>query len=196
MRTLLVCITACFFVAKIPAQVVVSDLDLQKRLDEYMIFNKQLNFEKLMDYIHPSLFKIVPRDKFIEIFEESFDNDKMKITIDSMIISAIGPSFKHGETLYKKIDFYMSMDLKLKDTTSKDDEDFVLTMITALKDGFPDHSVRYDKDTDKFIIKGSDIMFAIKDKPQAKWMFLGYQKNPEMINALYPKDVIAHFKLL
>jgi hypothetical protein len=56
--------------------------------------------------------------------------------------------------------------------------------------------VIYDKDTDKFIVKGSDFMFAIKDKPQAQWMFLGYQKNPDMINALYPKDVIAHFKLL
>ena len=90
----------------------------------------------------------------------------------------------------------MSLDLKLKDTTSKDDEDLIATMIASLQEGFPDHSVVYDKDMDKYIIKGFDIMFAIKDKPQSKWMFLGYQKNPQMINALYPKDVIAHFKLL
>lgn len=196
MRILLVWISTCFIIVSASSQVPVSDRDLQKRLDEYMMFNKQLNFQKLMDYIHPVLFKVVPRDKFVEIFDQSFNNDKMKIVIDSMIISAIGPSFKHGESLYKKIDYYMSMDLILKDTTSKNEEDFVPTMINAIQNGFPDHSVSYDKDSDKFTIKGSDIMFAIKDKPQAKWMFLGYQKNPEMINALYPKDVIVHFKLL
>jgi hypothetical protein len=196
MRAFLVIVTTCFFVTLTSAQESVNDQELQKRLDEYMMFNKQLNFQKLMDYIHPGLFKVVPKDKFVELFEESFDNDKMKITIDSMKISEIGPAFKHGEALYKKIDYYVSMDLKLKDTTSKDDEDLIANMITALQEGFPDHSVIYDKDRDKFIIKGSDIMFAIKDRPQAKWMFLGYQKNPEMINALYPKDVIAHFKLL
>jgi len=196
MRIVLAIISACLLTMSASSQAPVTDRDLQKRLDEYMMFNKQLNFQKLMEYIHPVLFKIVPRDKFVEVFDQSFNNDKMNITIDSMIISGIGPSFKHGETLYKKIDYYMSLDLKFKDTTLKEDEGYVTTMISSIQNGFPSHSVSYDKDTDKFTIKGSDIMFAIKDKPQAKWMFLGYQKNPEMINALYPKDVIAHFKLL
>ena len=175
MRIVLVLISICFITMSASAQASVTDRDLQKRLDEYMLFNKQLNFEKLMDYIHPVLFKIVPRDKFVEVFDQSFNNDKMKIVIDSMIISTIGPTYKHGEIQYKKIDYYMSLDLVLKDTTSKEDANFVPTMINAIQTGFPDHSVSYDKDTDKFTIKGSDIMFAIKDKPQGKWMFLGYQ---------------------
>lgn len=196
MRIFLISIATCFFLISASAQVTSIDRDLQKRLDEYMSFNKQLNFQKLMEYIHPSLFKIVPKNQFVEMLEESFNNDKMKISIDSIVVSVIGPSFKHGEALYKKIDYYMSMDLKFKDSTTKDDKDFVPTMIKALQEGFPEHTINYDKIADKFIIKGSDILFAIKDKQQTEWMFLGYKKNPDMINALYPKDVIEHFKLL
>jgi hypothetical protein len=39
-------------------------------------------------------------------------------------------------------------------------------------------------------------MFAIKDNELSDWMFLGYQKNEEMIKLLYPQEVIDHFKLL
>ena len=89
----------------------------------------------------------------------------------------------------------MIMHMLFKDTSVIDDA-FTGLMIKTLKTGFPHKEVRFDATTKMFVIYGNDVLFAIKDNAGADWLFLGSNSTPELIKAIYPAEVIAHFKLL
>jgi hypothetical protein len=91
------------FVGK--AQVADSDTQLTRRLHHYMQLSKDLKFEQLMDYMHPALFTIAPKEDILKTFEAIYHNEEMKITIDSIAILAIGPGYKN-KNLQKSRLFY------------------------------------------------------------------------------------------
>jgi len=172
------------------------DADFKKRLDIFMKLNRDMDFDKMMDYIHPALFKIAPRDAIVEAFKNSFDNQLIKMSIDSINILQVSTDFKLGDTVYRKVDYGMIASLKFKDTSATNDTAFVNQTIENLRKGFPEGQIIYNQAKDQFEIKTNTLLIAIKDGPSIPWMFLGYQKNEELLKQIFPDAVIAHFKLL
>lgn len=171
------------------------DPGLMKRLNEYMKYNRELNFAKMMDYVHPRLFTLAPKDVLISTFEDAFDNVMMRMDFDSMSIVKIGDEFRVGDTAYRKVDYYMEARMMMKDSSTYNSPDFVMMMTEGLEDGFPGAKISYDSVKHEFSIKGNDILFAIKDKPTMEWFFLGFDDNEEQMVILFPEAVIQHFKL-
>ena len=189
------CAIVClFFNLALSAQ---TDVELNSRLNEYMRLTRELKFEPLMDYVHPAIFKIASKEQMIEVFEQSFDNEQMKIVVDSTAILNISPVFQSRDTAYRKIDYYMELLLSFKDTAIQDNN-FIETTVTALKSGFPNASVNYEVARKGFAIKGSNLMLAIKPgNNAAQWMFFGVEKKQaEVMKTILSADVINHFKLL
>lgn len=173
-----------------------SDPELNKRISEYMRLTEQLKFDEVMDYTHPKIFTIAPREQLVEIFKTSFDNESMKISFDSTGIISISEPFKLESASYRRIDYWMAINITFKDTSALADESFVSNMKTSLANGFPGAKIEYNKATKKFEINTSTLMIAIKDDAQKPWMFLGYQKNDNGLSKmLYPQEVLDHFKL-
>ena len=172
------------------------DAELDKRLNEYLQINKELRFEAIMDYIHPVLFTIVPKANILEVFKKSFDNEEMNIGIDSILISSISAEFKVKEAVYRKVDYRMRLNIRMKDSSSLKEPEFIKIMTGALEAGFPGSTVKFHEPEGLFDINTPTMMFAIRDKPGSPWMFLGFQKNETLIKAIYPEEVISHFKLL
>ena len=188
-----------FFILLINSVVIAqsNDPQLKKRLDKYLELNKELKFTELMTYIHPSLFKLVPKEQLIEVFEKAYDNEAMHISIDSAAILLISPAFKYAGASYKKIDYSMKMGIYFKDTAQLNDPSFRNLMITSLGSGFNDGAARYDSTTKTILINGKNVMMAIKDNDSAEWMFLGIEKKqPDFMKMLFKPQVITHFKLL
>jgi hypothetical protein len=173
-----------------------ADANLNRRLQTYMKLTRELNFEEIMNYTHPKMFALAPRDQMVQLFRQTYDNDQFKMLIDSTSIIAIGPSFKVGVTDYRKVDYGMKLNIRFKDTSSTSDPAFVSTVIENLKQGFPGADVNFDQAKKAFMVRAASFMFAIRDNELSEWMFLGYQKNEEMVKLLYPQEVIEHFKLL
>ena len=182
------------FVGK--AQVADSDTQLTRRLHHYMQLSKDLKFEQLMDYMHPALFTIAPKEDILKTFEAIYHNEEMKITIDSIAILAIGPGYKNKERIYKKVDYFMSLQLRYNDTVALADTVFKNNLRNGLEVGFPGKKISYNENNYSYTIAGNEVMFAIKENATAAWMFVGYNKNPVLIKALFPEAVIQHFKLL
>lgn len=172
-----------------------SDADLNRRIDEYMRLTRELKFEALMDYTHPKIFAIAPKEQLVEVFKQSFDNESMKIDFDNTGIHNVSDDFKVKEVSYRKIDYWMSIHVTFKDTAALNDEGFITNMTSAFSTAFGG-TVNFNKTAKKFEIKASSIMIAIKDSTFTEWMFLGYQKNEVLLKQLYPQEVIEHFKLL
>ena len=172
-----------------------TDAQLKQRLNNYMQLNKELDFEKIMDYMHPVLFTVAPKEAMQQTMEQAFNSEEMKISIDSLQVLTIGEDFKQGEAVYKKVDYFMGMSMVFKDNMLED-ESFREMITAGMKEAMGNKQVSYDEKKKALIITGNEVMFAIKDNPKTEWLFLGYDKNPELIKAIFPKSVIAHYKLL
>ena len=195
MRKLFLC--GVFFISALlsKAQSDTSLVSLEKRLNEYMVINKQLDFERLFDYIHPNMYKIAPREQLVEAFKRTFNNDEVALGIDSIRQTQISETFLLNGASYRKVDYYMIMWLKTKDESSMDDSSFVEIMLAGLKEGFANKEVYFDKGRKAFMVKGNDKLVAIKDTPGSIWMFLGYQKGNPHTSKMMPEPVIKHFRL-
>jgi hypothetical protein len=168
----------------------------EQRLETYLQLNRELKFEALMEYVHPSLFKLADKKQLVQVFKNTYDNGQIRILIDSTLITAISADFKNDSALYRKIDYRMSLRLFIKDTAALSDQGYVTRLGESLKLGFPNGDIRFNKSERIFEIAAPSIMFAIRDNPASPWMFLGFQKNEAFIKALYPPAVIEHFHLL
>ena len=160
-----------------------------------MALNKQLDFEKLFDYLHPNIYKVAPREQMVEAFRKTFNNDEVALGIDSIQQKQVSESFLLSGATYRKVDYYMVMWLKTKDESSMGDSSFVEIMLAGLKEGFANKDVSYDKGKKVFMIRGNDKLIAIKDTPGSIWMFLGYQKGNPHTSKMLPEQVIKHFRL-
>ena len=88
---------------------------LQKRLGEYMFINQQKDFERLFDYIHPSIYKIAPREQMVEAFKNAYNSEQMTISIDTIRKNKIGENFEFNSSSYRRVDYYMVLTLKFND---------------------------------------------------------------------------------
>jgi len=166
-----------------------------RRLDEYMMLNKKMDFEKLMDYIHPNLFTIASKEQMTEMFKSAFDNEALTITMDSLSVIAISPSFSNKGSLYRKVDYYISLSLKFKDSSILKDDESVATSIAQMKSAMDADNVKYIKPDNRLQIDSRKIMIAIKDNAK-EWMFLGYEaKQSDLMQSLVPIEVLKNFKL-
>jgi hypothetical protein len=172
------------------------DTSLQRRLDEYLAANRQLDFEKLMNYIHPKLFEIVPREQMIELFKSVFDNPQMTISMDSMSVTGISKSFNFNGAEYKKVDYYLGMSMRFKDSTLLKDQDKISQIQEGVKTSMGAEKVKYVAENNSLAIDAKKIMFAIKDNPRTQWMFVGYEpQQREIMKTLIPEEVLTNFKL-
>ena len=161
-----------------------------------MQLNREARFDELMDYVHPSLFTLASREQMLEFFKKSFDNEVMHMNIDSIAVLKSSPDFKEGNTIYRKIDYWMSVTIAFKDSQMVNDPDFASKTNDLLKVGFPNSQIHYNSASHAFNIGTTNMLIAIRDMPTHPWYFLGYQKNEAFLKKLFPQSVIDHFSLL
>jgi len=174
-----------------------TDTQLTNRLKDYFALSKSLDFAGTMNYMHPKLFTIVPKEQLISTMEAAFNTQEMKISFDSMSVLAISPVYKSGNALYRKVDYYMSMNIALSDSMDLENQQLATILLASFKQSFPGKRVTVQTATNSIQVAGKDLLFAIKDPKVTDWMFLGYERsNPKLAEQLFPKPVRQHFKLL
>jgi hypothetical protein len=150
-----------------------------------------------MDYVHPRLFTVAPKEALVKAMEEMFTSDEMKFSFDSMEYKTISPVYNYNGAAYKKLTYYMVLTIVLTDSTDLSDKDMAERMASAFKVGFPNKKITIDAHRNCIKVAGTEIMFAIKDTAVTDWMFLGYDRSKtELIGQLFPRQVRQHFKLI
>lgn len=173
-----------------------ADTALQNRLERYLRLNREQKFDSLMAYVHPALFRQIPRESLLQFFKKTFDNDDMRVIVDSAVVSSVSAPFTFREAQFRKVDYRMVLTLKLKDSSITALPENIGRVTGTLQTAFPGSQVSYLPFSHDFQVKAPNFLFAIKDRPSAPWMFLGYQKNEEFVKKLFPQEVIDHFHLL
>ncbi|HCQ13632.1 hypothetical protein [Flavobacterium sp.] len=154
-----------------------------------------LNYDKILDYTYPKLYKFIPRDKMKEALIATFNGtDEMKVKI-----LAVDPNFNYGEI--KTIDdqkiclvkHNLSMELTLKETLEEED---VEMMIDLLKSTMETEDITFDKEKTTFKINKIATMIAISDElTNNQWRFLNKDKENKLMAMLLNKKVVKELGL-
>jgi len=172
------------------------DASLNKRLASYLQHTKAMEVKELMEYIHPSLFTILSKEQFMQVFKNTFENKDMVMRIDSIAIEKVSDIFTHEKKDYRKIDYGMVMYLRFTDKSLFENEEMVKVIRQGLEQAFPNGKVAFDELEKSFLISGTSEMMAIREGAAAPWMFLGVErKQPALIRQLFHPGVIRHFGL-
>ena len=169
-------------------------IELRSRLNDYMNLTQKKDFDKLMDFIHPSLFRMASKEMIKEALVAAYSNAEVVIDFDSMTVNKVSQEYFVKDTAYRRVDYSMLMIMKFTDKETASDTSLVKVLIPALEADFPGQAVRYDKQKAAYIISGKEILMAIRD-PSKKWQFLGVEKENAMLMTLFSKDLIDRFKL-
>ncbi|RYZ22634.1 MAG: hypothetical protein EOO16_08235 [Chitinophagaceae bacterium] len=190
--TLLLCLSVQFAWAQ-PRS---GDASLDSRLARYMALTGEKDFKGLLEYIHPGLFKIAPREAIQKSFEEVFADPSMEIGFDSMAVRRFGAPFTTQGVEYRKVDYRMVLHLRFKDESVAKDPAFEKELVPALKAAFESDEVVFNKKTGTVVLKKNDVLYAIRDTPSSDWTFIGYKKQKQLVEAIFLPEAITHYKLL
>lgn len=165
---------------------------LEQRLADFMKANDKMDFEKVMDYTYPKLFTLAPRTQLVKAMKDAFNNEEVKVELDSLRIDTVFAVFKIGDGSYAKVRYTMNMLMDFsvaKDSSDSDDKksDYILQSITAK---YGAENVSADEKTGIIKIRNTSDMVAIKDEYAKEWSFVNLNKEEPMINKLFSKEVL------
>jgi hypothetical protein len=164
--------------------------ELTSRLEIFMQYNRDMNFEKIMGYIYPRLFTIAPKEQIKEAMESGFNNDELTIKLDSIRIEKVYPLFASGNNRYAKISYSM---LILMSPKQQDDSTDMNELVPVIQAQFGEENVRFDKKTNTLIIYQKVDMAAIKDELSPEWTFMNLKKDDPMMDLLLDKELLSKF---
>ncbi|HEY0751508.1 MAG TPA: hypothetical protein VGD26_10135 [Chitinophagaceae bacterium] len=195
MKKLILSLCSAFLFTISFAQLKSGDAQLDKRLEEYCIYNVKQDYKNLVEYYHSSIFKIVPKQTMLKSLQANANDESFKLSYDTMRITAISPVFKVDSAAYHKVTFYSYFTMSVADEESVKDEDFTKSLIGTFQAFYPGKSVSYSKEKNLFIVAGEENMIAVKDTENPEWTFLGYNEYQEdVIKNVLPEEVFNHFK--
>ena len=166
---------------------------MEQRLTEYSKLNEEMNLEKIMDYVYPKLFTIVPRNELLQAMKDGFNSEEVKVNIDSMKVDKIHPAFEMDKVSYAKINYSMVMLMDFKNTkdnvTESDDEqsEFMRKTMAAQ---YGEENVSVDEATGIIKIRANSSMVAVKEQSDKLWYFVNMKEDDPMATKLFSKEVI------
>lgn len=171
-----------------------NDPSLQTRLTEFLKANDDMNFEKVIDYIYPKLFDIVPRKQLLETMNESFNNTEVRIELDSLRIDTLYPVFQTGKGYYAKARYSMIMLMNFSptegDNSNEANESQNDLIAKSLAEKYGEGNVSTDTGTGVIKIRTSSLMVAVKDEQAKEWCFVNLKEDDPLINKLFSNEIL------
>lgn len=165
---------------------------LEKRLAEYMQLTEDMDLEKLMDYIYPKLFDIAPKEQMLKAMKDGFENDEVKVSLDSMKVEKIYPVFESGKGSYAKVTYSMVMVMEFVDKENLAEQ--IESIIEGAGEKYGRENLYFEEKTGSLRIREKSDLVAAKDKYAKEWSFVSLKEDDPMINKLLDKDVLEKLK--
>jgi len=166
---------------------------MEQRLSEFMKLNEEMNLEKIMDYVYPKLFTIVPRKDLLQAMKDGFNTEEVKVEIDSMKVDKVYPAFEMDNASYAKVTYSLVMLMDFnnsKDSTAEVDPEQNEFMRKTMAAEYGDENVSVDETSGIIKIKTSSIMVAVKEKSDKEWYFVNLKAEDPMMTKIFSKEVI------
>jgi len=188
MKILLAALLAIGGIVSVAAQ---TDVQLKRRLENFIGFNKQLNFDSVIAYTYPKIFTLVTREELLESLKNSFENEALNIALDDIRTDTVFPVFMVQGGKYARISYSMKMIMRLKskggDTSGQKEQ--TEAVVSGLQTQFGNDKVHTDS-SGNIILQMKAQMLAAKDKYAKDWCFVNLREGDANIVQLFSKEIL------
>lgn len=191
---------------------------LEEKLSDYIRLTKAKDFAGVMEYIHPKLFEMAPKEMIIEAMEKVYSDPMQEMNFDDFSIAGISNVIKDKNVDYALVNYTYKLQLHLteaffeneeeeedeeeegdegddEEEEGEEEEDTVDAksevmqfMLAFFEERFGKERVRLDDATNTFHVDAESEMFAILDPAIGDWKFI---ENKEQYEAILNKIVPA-----
>jgi hypothetical protein len=169
-----------------------TDTTLNKRLAEYMSYSKDMNIDKLLDYMYPRLFELAPKEQLKQALENAYNNAEIEIKLDSLAMGNVLPISKFSRGAFTKFSYTVKMRMKLMTKEMEESTDMILQ---SFKSSFGEENVSYDETAKFFWVYQTKDGIAIKDSySKNTWTMIGLEKD-QTINGIIPAEIKKKYNI-
>lgn len=186
------------FLTSLRGQTLQDSFDLRADLATYRRINFRLDFDSILMFMPPTLFKIMPKPLMKNTLEQSFRSEDFSITIDSMTVSSVSPLIKREAYRAAFVRYRMVISFTF---TNAEDSLFMQTLTGAFETEYGAENVRKNPaHPEKLaIVVPDNRMFALKEDSWDSWKFTEDKRDGEagermLMARIVPKPILDHFK--
>lgn len=166
------------------------DSSFRVRLDSFFHLNHLQELDRVMDYTYPKLFTIVSREQMLGIMKNTFDNEEMTITLDSLKLTKTWPMLSTPEGSFVQMEYTMIMRMQLKQMDSTDTPEKMGTVSSLMEMKYGAGNARYDSLLKQIVINVRSPLLAIKDELSPQWTFMNFLKDEPITPMLLSRDIL------
>lgn len=169
--------------------------NLAKDFEKYYNLVVDMKIEESMDFVIEDFFEILPKETFISIFENLFNNPEFEFKFETGEISNISKVIKHKDAYYMVFTNNAAMKMKInpedKDETEADRDIRNNLTELAFVAKFGKENVSFQKETQFFTIYPKTRVCAKSFNGKTDWKFLNLEADQmEILKKIIPKKVI------
>lgn|GEM_PF-4039769 len=169
-------------------------------LDRYIQLTESGDFEKVMDYIYPGLYKLIPRQLLLDRFKEAFEGSDISDYTDGFFISNVSAPVEVDRMIVYKVTYiinlkaaaHSSLVQRLMDGEEinydevDSEQEFMMNMMEAV---YGSGNVKYDADEACFRVQQINEMLAIHENGFDSWKFIKYGSGA-LYKRIFPPNVV------
>lgn len=171
-----------------------ADSSLSGRLQAFMKANADMNYEGILDFTYPKIFKLAPRELMLEEIRNTFENEEMTVKMDSLRVDSIYPVFTIGDGHFARVRYSFIMIMHFLPEDDPDEEEEKLeAILEGMKIQFGENNVRIQDGAIRIAVT-SDLV-AVKDEYATDWCFMDILNNKEMNDLILDKEVLKQLAI-
>jgi hypothetical protein len=157
-------------------------------LSEYMKANEKLDIPKILDFMYPKFFEIVPRNTMQEMLESTLKDPDLELKMWDLKYFNITEDKIFENVFSSKASYSMKVSMKFKEDPLND------VILEALERVYKKGNVKFDTTTKTYEIFSEKTLLLIKDTAESDWLVLGLEPNLSAIyHKILPKSLIEHY---
>lgn len=164
---------------------------IKKEAQTYYDYMTNMNLDGVLDYMHPKMFDMAPKEQMKAGMEQMFNSPQMKIEFISNTITSISDTKEVDGVTYAIVYFNSKMRMTFlteKDKPQEQRTDYLELMKSNMAAQFGSENVTIDAKTTSLVINNDANMFAIKDSQYDGWKFLSNERNmAAFVNSIVPE---------
>jgi hypothetical protein len=186
-------ITSILLIASFCVQAQTNDATLNKRLDEYLDYSKTLKIDLLLNYMYPKVFEVATKAQIKKALEAAYNNEDLKISLDSISIGTILPIEKFKTGAFTKFDYKVKMIITLVTKAYIEKQEGIFE---NFKNKFGKENVVYNLETNTFYIYQTKAALAIKDNFSKNiWTFMGIEEDSKALTKIIPLAIKKKYEI-
>ncbi|MEM7103383.1 MAG: hypothetical protein AAF502_09660 [Bacteroidota bacterium] len=170
------------------------EVEIRQTITDYFDLMKQQKASEAFDYMHPTLFELVPKELLVQGFNELFNDTSMVFSFDSVKVTKVTGPIIHEGTRYARIDYWGYMGMGFG--SDEEDDGMATFMLPFLEAQFGEGNVEYNTDTKMFNISNESEMIGIRRVEDTRWYII---ENSDEMKGLFqkivPEAVVEELKL-